>query len=171
MSSTNFTLYNIASYYDNILRVIDSVDEVEKLDDKLWLSLFEIGDKLDVKMENYAYIVKRFQNECDYLDEEIKRLKKRKEIRDRKIEWLKENMKNVLLGLDIKKIERPDITIRVQDSPPSVKITDERKIPAEFKEIVMTAVIRKKEILNHFKQTGDIPSGCSISRGKSLRIA
>lgn len=166
------SLYKISEDYYEVLKIIDSIEEKEYLDESVWLALEDVESELEKKMENYSYIMKRFQHEADFLSEEIKRLKDRRDLRLHKIDWLKENIKNVLLGLDIKKIETPEVTVRIQNSPMSVQIKDESKVPSKFKELEMVTKIKKSDILKYVKESGDesVP-GCTFNRGTSLRIS
>ena len=110
------------------------------------------------------------KNEADYLDNEIKRLKDRKDLREKKIDWLKGNLKQVLLTLDKPRVDTTTVSVRIQNNPPAIKVDDESQIPSQFKELVMTTSVKKKEILKHIKDSGEVVPGVRLTQGKSLRI-
>lgn len=55
-------------------------------------------------------------------------------------------------------------------NPHSVEITDPDKLDLRFTEIRQEVVIKKKEILEHFKATGEIPRGTNIVQKKRVKI-
>ena len=56
-------------------------------------------------------------------------------------------------------------------NPISIEITEEDKIPAQFKEIVQTVKVKKKAISDYFKETGELVQGVRIiSDKRSLKI-
>lgn len=169
-SEQSLSLFNIASQYDFVLKRIIGIENPEELNDSLWDALYKVEDQFENKIENYAYIIKMLKNEADYLENEIKRLKERKDLREKKIDWLKDNLKQVLLGLNIPKVETTTISVRLQNNPPAIKVDDEAQIPSQFKELVMTTSVKKKEILKHIKDSGEVVPGVRLTQGKSLRI-
>ncbi len=166
----DLSLYHIANEYSKVLQIIDSIEDPKDLNEAVFGVLENVEKNFEKKIENYGYIIKKFKAEIIYLDDEIKRLKERILIRDYKIDWLKENIKNIFMGLSIKRIETPSITVRLQENPPHVEIMDESKIPKEFKELVITTSVKKRDILNHFKLTGELPLGVDIKTDASVRV-
>ena len=60
--------------------------------------------------------------------------------------------------------------VRMQNSPMTVDVTEESKVPNEFKEEMVTVRIDKKAIVKHIKSTGEIPDGVFPVQGKHIRI-
>lgn len=106
------------------------------------------------------------------LEQEIARLKHKKDVtanlRDRLKEYVKSNM---LLG-DVKKLEYDFFTVRVQKNPPSLLITDQSKIPAAFLTVIPESYEpNRKKIMEAYKDTGELVSGTEVVTDKShLRI-
>ena len=75
--------------------------------------------------------------------------------KDRFNKYLLENMN----ALNIRKIETAVGSVTVAQSPLSVEITDESKVPEKYKTQVITTKIDKTKIKNDFKETGEVIEG------------
>lgn len=159
-------LYEIADGFMDLLEKQDELtpDEVQEVADELQTAL----------KEKSANIIGYYQTQNALLaavDDEIKRLQEYKKIISNRLTRYKNYVADNMKTIGIKKIETPVGKISLVKSPPSVVVTDDEKVPAEYKETVVTIKPNKKKILENFKATGEIPSGVDIqTENTSLRI-
>jgi hypothetical protein len=86
---------------------------------------------LETKLERTAQFMKNLEAEEKALDDEIKRLQKKKKSRENLRNTLKFNLDYVLKKLDIKKISAGIFNFRIQKNPPSLNFTQD-KVPEEW---------------------------------------
>ena len=87
---------------------------------------------------------------------------------DVRIKKAKETIKDVMKGLEIKKIQTPIGSFTLRKNNPSLIIDDEKKIPDIYKEIVYTEKIKKDEIKKDFKI--NIIEGCHLETTETVII-
>lgn len=151
------------------------MDLLEKQDELTPEEVQEIAEELQTALkEKSANIIGYYQTQNALLaavDDEIKRLQEYKKIISNRLTRYKNYVADNMKTIGIKKIETPVGKISLAKSPPSVVVTDDEKVPAEYKETVVTIKPNKKKILENFKATGEIPAGVEIQAdNKSLRI-
>ena len=90
---------------------------------------------------------------------------RKEETRTKKV---KETIKDVMKGLEIKKIQTEIGSFTLRKNNPSLIIDDEKKIPAIYKEIIYTEKIKKDEIKKDIK-TKEV-EGCHLVQSESIII-
>ena len=159
-------LYEIADGFMDLLEKQDELapDEVQEVADELQTAL----------KEKSANIVGYYQTQNALLaavDDEVKRLQEYKKIISNRLTRYKNYVADNMQAIGVKKIETPVGKITLVKCPPSVAVTDDENVPAEYKDAVVTIKPNKKKILENFKATGEIPAGVEIQAdNKSLRI-
>ncbi len=129
--------------------------------------LLSVGDKLENKLISYGYVVKNTQGELDAVKAEIDRLNAKKAVLDKKAYWLKRTMQTVMTSHNLSKIDDPIMPIRLQDSPVSVAILDEKALPPDYQKVTITA--DKKALISDLKQGKQI-DGVSLVQNQHVRI-
>ena len=82
---------------------------------------------------------------------------------NKKHNWLVYNLEIYLMQSEKRRLSLPHGTVSYRKQPFHVEITDENKlISSGF--VRTKESVDKKSILNHFKSSGEIPSGCEIER-------
>lgn len=155
------------------------------------MSLYKLSDEMERLLEDettdetalqrvFGDIQKSAQSLCQHmanLDGEIDMFKaeearladRRKAIENRQAQ-LKQYLKDGMERLSIDKLKAGTFTIDLQDSPPSVEVTDESKVPARFfVTIPETHKLDKKEVSSAIKKGEAVP-GCELKQGKHIRI-
>ena len=160
------TLYEIVGAMRDIIAMIDECEDDEQLAE-LTDRLQEIGGSLTEKAENYARVIRNFQAEADALKTEERRLKMKRERREKTVERLKQMLCSGMTLAGVKKIETPIGSWSRRTSPWSVNVIDEDAIPDEFK-IPQPSKIDKAAILAEFKETGGFPPGVEMKQGESV---
>lgn len=122
--------------------------------------------KLDIEtaVTSIAQYILAIDSEASVIKAEEERLYKRRQALKARKEWLKEYLFNEMRASMTGKVKSETVTVYIQNSPPSVEITDVEALPKEFQKIIIEP--KKKELLEYFKQFGIIPSGANIITGK-----
>jgi septal ring factor EnvC (AmiA/AmiB activator) len=127
---------------------------------------------IEDKIESWGHHLREREADLAVLDAEIKRLQERKRVRqgeyDRRRDFLASQMD--LLG--ILKVDRPLLTVALQDNPPSVRLgVSVENLPPHFQRIVPQKLVEdKKAILAAHKKGEALPEGVFVEQGRSLRI-
>ncbi len=117
----------------------------------------------------YKYI-KETESRIEAKKQEEKRLYELRKSEENKIDRLKDLIKESMNILEEKKIETNLGYFQIRKNPLKVNILDETKIPKEFIEIKTIENINKKELLKHYKETGEIIDGVNFEQGESLQM-
>ena len=112
--------------------------------------------------------MRSFQVDVDALKLEEKRLADRRRAIEKRIESIKDYLKNQMEVAGIEKVKRPTLTVSIANNPPSVEIEDESLIPFDYM-VPQPARIDKKALLTALKEGQDI-SGASIKQTRGVRI-
>lgn len=135
----------------------------------------ELGQEVALELQNKSANIIGYMQERDSLigaiDGQIKRLQELKKFEQNKLDNFKKYVKDNMDRLGLKKIETELGSLTIYNSPISVEIIDESIIPKEFIREVVETKPDKKAIADHFKATGEIPTGVAIhDNNTSLRI-
>ncbi|MDU1421954.1 siphovirus Gp157 family protein [Clostridium sporogenes] len=157
-------LYELTQNYKNLLDLVDNPEvPVEMLKE----SLDNIGEEINIKLENVAKVIKSIEVDAKGLKEEEKRLADRRKTLENRIVNLKEYAENSMRVTGVTKIKGKVFILGIQKNAPSVEITEEESIPEEYFAIEKKLV--KKDILAALKEGIEIP-GAAIKQTESLRI-
>ncbi|AUN23790.1 hypothetical protein RSJ21_00375 (plasmid) [Clostridium botulinum] len=157
-------LYELTQNYNNLLELVDNPEvPVEMLKE----SLDNIGEEIDIKLENVAKVIKSIEVDAKGLKEEEKRLAERRKSLENRIVNLKEYAENSMKATGKEKIKGKVFTLGIQKNPPSVDVVDEDNIPDKYfiteKKLVM------KDVLEVLKRGEKVP-GAKLKQSESLRI-
>lgn len=156
-------LYELSQQYAQLVELVEELDEVTFRD-----TLESIQEEIDDKVENTAKLMRSFQVDVDALKLEEKRLADRRRAIEKRIESIKDYLKNQMEVAGIDKVKRPTLTVSIANNPPSVEIEDESLIPFDYM-VPQPARIDKKALLTALKEGQDI-SGASIKQTRGVRI-
>lgn len=158
-------LYELKEYYYEALTNSVDLESGEIYDGKLFELLAEIQEAIETKLLNVACLIKATDYEIENFEEEIKKLKRWKEIKEN----LSENLRNFISSnLEKgKKIEDARAKISWRKSE-NVKIEDDF-IPAKYFTEKIIRTIDKNLIKEDLKKGIDIKN-CSIETKQNLQI-
>lgn len=161
----NNTLYDIRCKFVEIMNNEELSEE----------QVQELGTELAMELKNKSSNIIAYVIDSESLLERIKAEEKRladiRKLGEVKLEKFKKYVKENMEALELQKIQTELGTLSIAKNPISVDVIEEDKLPNEFKQEVVTMKIDKKAIAQHFKETGEVPSGCIIYTDKtSLRI-
>lgn len=157
-------LFDLKENYKAILEMIIEQEDEQVLID----TLASINDALEDKADAYTAIIKNLESDNHVIDEEIKRLKRRKASNDNAIKRMKESLQSTMEETGKLKFKTSLNTYNIQKNPPSLKIVDESLIPKDYW-VSQAPKLNKKEVLTHLKNGGEI-EGVEVQQTKSLRV-
>lgn len=156
-------LYQLTGSYLQVLEMADQFDE-EVLND----TLHSINESIEQKAENTAKLIKSIEAEAEAVGSEIKRLQEMKKAKLNKAKNIKEYLQSEMLKLEKRKIQTPYFNIRIQNNPPSVRVTDESLIGKKYF-VEQEPKLDKRSLLKALKE-GSPVAGAELQQTESLRI-
>lgn len=159
------TLYELKEQF----LILNKFIEEEELDREAFKeALNQIEGSIEDKAENYVKAMKNYQAEADAIKTEEKRLYDKRKALENHSERIKSVLDETLRELNIKDLKAGIFSIKYQNNPPSVEVTDLDKIPDNYK-LPQEIKIDKKAILQDIK-SGQVVEGIEIKIGESMRI-
>lgn len=159
-------LYKIG---EEIRHVLDAVDpETGEMTDEQFAALDRLGVGFDRKAESVAYYIREQSAETDAIKAEVDRLMRRVRSGLNATRRMKEYLLAQLQAQDIQKIKGDILTIRRQNSAPSVDIESEGSIPSEYF-TRPEPQINKTLIKDALKDGVSVPGACLV-RNEHIRI-
>lgn len=156
-------LYELTNDYNQVLELAEQLDAATLKD-----TLDSINDAIDDKIENTAKVVHTLESNVEIIDNEIKRLNAKKSTMNNNIKGIKRYMQESMEQVGKEKIKGQLFNIGIQNNPPSVEVTDEKKISLSYF-IEQPAKLDKKAILSDLKDGKEI-EGAELKQTRSLRI-
>lgn len=136
--------------------------------EKAYKLLGQLIEERKDKIENIVLYIKSLDYDVNAIKEEEKNLKARRESKERKIEWLKNYIKQDLIYNGERKFETPKCALSFIKSQ-SLEIVNEVEIPKDFIEEVISYKIDKNKIKVAIKN-GEKVSGAMIVVNQNLQI-
>ena len=161
-------LYELTEAYVELLSQIEDC-ETEAEEEQIIIMLNQISDDIARKADAIARMVRNLTAESDGYEAEIKRMQKRKKTADNMIQRLKDH---IMFAMGIAGANELHTTIgkwRLQKNPPKAVVLDESKIPEEFY-MEQPPKLMTSLILQHWRDTGEIPDGCDIVQTEGVRF-
>jgi len=126
---------------------------------------------LEIKIENYGFVIRNMEAFGDAIKAEETRLSERRKAHEKRIQAIKDWLHQNMIACGITKIECPAFTIAVQNNPSSVNVFDEEAIPEEFLRQPETPppAPDKKAIMAAIKSGQTVP-GCEVKQATRLVI-
>lgn len=176
-------LYELSSTYKHLQEALDTEDAPNKIWEGI---LSEIKDSFGEKAINIAKMLQSLEAEKKAYEEEAKRLSARAKTKENGIQSLKQYLQHNMELTNLNEIKGDVVKINLQNSPPSVEIIDETKIPRELMratvvmpynmipeelfDYLQNVVPDKILILQIHKDTGEIMPGVAVVVKKHIRI-
>ncbi len=161
-------LYELTDTYAELVAQLDEC-ETEEEAAQLWAQLDEIGSSIAEKADNYARFMRNKQSDISALDDEIKRLQKRKKAAENTVDHLREHMKFAMGIAGATEIKTALGKWTVRKNAPHVEVIDESEIAPEFFD-PQPPKLSKSKLLKHWKDTGEIPDGCDVVQSESMQF-
>lgn len=172
-------LFELSTSYREISELVNNGEGFEE-------SLENLKDEFEIKAINIVKIIKELEYSEEIFNKEIERLSVKKRTLQNGIISMKDYLKQGMENANIDKIKRDTLSLSLSKSPPSCQVTDESKIPSNFKTSVLKIpsnrvpedllefrtdeTVNKKEIIEKNKDGVDVP-GTSVIQNKYIKIS
>lgn len=150
--------------------ILDQEAAPEDLEETIQVSLDNFISKADLeeKVERLGYICKLLKADSGALADEIKSLRRRKEVKDNKMERIKEYLQYLMHTAGLKKVDRPKALVRTKKNPASVDILDLDAVPDEYIDVVRKPM--RSVIGDDLKAGKEVPGTRLVTDKESLTI-
>lgn len=152
-------LYELTGAFNQVADMLEYDSENAAIID----TLESIDLAIEEKADGYAKLIRNQEASSKAFDEEIKRMKERKQSVDNNVKRMKLSLQNAMVEIGKTKFKTDLFSFNIQKNQPSVNIVDENLIPDEFKKIKIEfdkTAIKKAE---------NVP-GVELIQSESLRI-
>jgi len=142
----NPILLNDIEYDRQLVKILEDPEITDE--EKIALIAGSASNNLSAKetANRYLWVMTNLQAQADAKEARAKELKRQADVLSRQVEWFKAGVKNYMELKGIKKLEMPDFTASLRESK-SCEITDSKKVPGKFIEIIPEQIsIKKGEI-------------------------
>lgn len=154
-------LYELSAEYAALLDANDG--EIDN-------ALVMLSDAIEQKAASIAHVLAEIRAESAAVASELERLEARQDAIVARHDKVRDYLIACMEAAGITKVKHALFTIALQENPPRVDVYDEQAVPAKYQREKLVASITRAEILADYKRTGEVPPGCEIKRGVSLRI-
>ncbi len=162
------TLYDLTGQFLELQEMLGDEGEPDAV--CLQDTLEAIEGAIDKKAESIVYVMKNLSAPITAIDDEIRRLRAKKEVIQNGVNRLKDYIQTTMEAMELDKIETDLIRIRLQNSPPSCEVVDESLVPDEYKETEIVIHVNKVKAKSDMKLGAKIP-GFELKQGRHLRIS
>lgn len=158
-------LYELAPEYARLIDAADDGDDVSA-------QLAAIGGELSAKVGALVHVIADLDGEASAMRQEEARLAARRAVRERRVESLREYLREGMTAAGITQIKTATHTITLSPSTPRVEVDDVTAIPAEYMRQPATppAAPDKKAIADVYQWLGECVPGTRVVKTVALRI-
>lgn len=156
-------IYELTDAYQQIITLMEEGDAVDLAD-----TLESIEEALEVKLENTAKVIRTIEAEAAALKAEEDRLKKRRSVLENNADRMKQYIFEAMQTTGKERLKGVHVTLRLQNNPPSVRMINDKAIPAHYL-VEQSPTVDKKAVLADLKN-GIAVEGAELKQDKSLRI-
>ncbi|MDP2659556.1 MAG: siphovirus Gp157 family protein [Dehalococcoidia bacterium] len=164
----NSKLYELTNAFALVQECMNEAEDPQE-----WVDMLDqIGVSIEAKAENICKLIRVLEADSRSAAVEAKRLSELAASREASVKRLKTYLRDCMKTAGLKAINLVLFkSVRVQASPPSVRVLDEGVLHSDFWRVIPeTAVVDNAKILAWYKTTGEVPAGVEINQGDYLRI-
>lgn len=159
-------LYELTDNYAALLAQLDDA-ETDAQRDEIMQAITDCSAEIGDKAEAYARIMKNAEADAAAYDAEIRRLTARKRTAEASVKRLKDNLCYAMEVAGATEIKTSIGRWKMRQNPPRVEVMDENEVAPEFFE-PQPPKLMKSKLMQHWRETGEIPDGCDIVRDESV---
>ena len=161
-------LYELNQNFNNLISVLENTED-ENIKELIKNSMDQLTLETNEKIENIIKYIKNLEAEAEALEKESKRLNDRKIRTLKKVENLKNYLKDFTNTLDSKKYHTGIFNISIRKNAAAIIIENEFLVPEEY---CKTEVVRKvdKIALKEKLKAGEVIEGVKLQQSESIII-
>lgn len=159
---------NIYELTNDFMQVQEMIESGEYDFETLQNTLDCINYEIERKADGYARVIKNITAEIEGIKAEETRLSEKRNALENSVTQLKKSLETAMIQTNKRKFKTDLFSFNIQKNPPSVNITDDKKIPDEYK-ILQPDKIDNKAIIQALKEGAEF-DWAELKQGESLRI-
>ena len=141
-----------------------SEEEFNELDAELGKLKIQFDEKVDACIK----AIKNRKAESKMIAGEIKKLRQMKQASDNNTERIINYMMAMMTSLELTEAGTGLFKASIRNSPMTVEELDIHEVPENF--VAVELKLKKREVIDHIKKTGEIPPGVDMVYGRHLRM-
>ena len=161
-------LYELNQNFNNLIEVLENTED-ENIKELIKKSMDQLTLETNEKIENIIKYIKNLEATATALETEVKRLNDRKVKTLKKVDNLKNYLKDFTNTLDSKKYHTGIFNISIRKNAAAIIIENDFLVPDEF---CKTEIIRKvdKIALKEKLKAGEVIEGVKLQQSESIII-
>ena len=165
------SLYDLTGDYAKFAEYMEQVELEPEMQEALEDALNNLGEDIEIKLENYAKIIKNFESDIAGLKAEEERLAKKRKAMENSIKHMKERMTIAMQQTGKLDIKGELFKFKVQANPPAVvmDVNYIEDVPEKYL-IAQDPKIDKKKLAEDLKAGVDLDGVAHLEASASVRI-
>ena len=165
------SLYDLTGDYAKFAEYMEQVELEPEMQEALEDALNNLGEDIEIKLENYAKIIKNFESDIAGLKAEEERLAKKRKAMENSIKNMKQRMTEAMIRTGKVDIKGELFKFKVQANPPAVvmDVNYIEDVPEKYL-IAQDPKIDKKKLAEDLKAGVDLEGICHLEQTSSIRI-
>ena len=161
-------LYELTNQMLQLQEALEYGAETPEQEAAIIAQMEAVAVDFDAKADGYAKVIKNMSAQAEAIRTEEKRLAARRKVLENGIDRLKDAIYSAMMAVGTRKVQTTIGSWGIQKNPPSVAVTDEKAIPAEYW-ITPPPVLDKQALREDLKQ-GCLIAGCELQQTESVRF-
>ena len=165
------SLYDLTGDYAKFAEYMEQVELEPEMQEALEDALNNLGEDIEIKLENYAKIIKNFESDIAGLKTEEERLAKKRKAMENSIKNMKQRMTEAMIRTGKVDIKGELFKFKVQANPPAVvmDVNYIEDVPEKYL-IAQDPKIDKKKLAEDLKAGVELEGVAHLEVSASLRI-
>lgn len=165
------SLYDLTGDYAKFAEYMEQVELEPEMQEALEDALNNLGEDIEIKLENYAKIIKNFESDIAGLKAEEERLAKKRKAMENSIKKMKERMTIAMQQTGKLDIKGELFKFKVQANPPAVvmDVNYIEDVPEKYL-IAQDPKIDKKKLAEDLKAGVELEGVAHLEASASVRI-
>ena len=165
------SLYDLTGDYAKFAEYMEQVELEPEIQEALEDALNNLGEDIEIKLENYAKIIKNFESDIAGLKAEEERLAKKRKAMENSIKNMKQRMTEAMIQTGKVDIKGELFKFKVQANPPAVvmDVNYIEDVPEKYL-IAQDPKIDKKKLAEDLKAGVELEGVAHLEASASVRI-
>ena len=165
------SLYELSGDYAKFAEYMEQVELEPEMQEALEDALNNLGEDIEIKLENYAKIIKNFESDIAGLKAEEERLARKRKAMENSIKNMKQRMTEAMIRTGKVDIKGELFKFKVQANPPAVvmDVNYIEDVPEKYL-IAQDPKIDKKKLAEDLKAGVDLDGVAHLEASASVRI-
>ena len=165
------SLYELTGEFAKWSEYMEQTELEPEMQEALEEALDNLGEDIEIKLENYAKIIKNFESDIAGLKAEEERLAKKRKTLENSIKNMKQRMTEAMIQTGKVDIKGDLFKFKVQANPPSVIVDVNRieDVPEKYL-IAQDPKIDKKKLAEDLKAGVELEGVAHLEASASVRI-